>query len=52
MEELTYLTKEEMDQIDGGSLIGFMIGAAGYLLGRAAESIASHPVGGPRHYEI
>jgi hypothetical protein len=52
MEKLTSLTKEEMSQIDGGSLIGFAIGYVSYFLEQAAESIASHPVGGSRRYEI
>ena len=52
MENLTTLTKEEMNLIDGGSLIGFAIGFAGYFIEQAAGIIAAHPVGGPRHYEI
>ena len=52
MENLTDLTTEEMDQIDGGSLIGFAMGFAGYFLEQAAEVIAAHPVGGSRRYEI
>ncbi|CAM3448562.1 bacteriocin [Flavobacterium chungbukense] len=52
MENLEILTKEELNQVEGGSLIGFAIGFAGYFLEKAADVIASHPVGGPRHYEI
>jgi hypothetical protein len=52
MENLTPLSTEEMNQTEGGSFVGFALGFAGYLLERAAESIAAHPVGGPRHYEI
>jgi bacteriocin-like protein len=52
MEEFTLLSKEEMNQIDGGSFVGWLIGSAGYLLERAANTIASHPVGGSRNYQI
>lgn len=52
MENLTQLTTEEMNHIEGGSLIGFVLGFTGYLLERAADSIAAHPVGGGHHYEI
>lgn len=52
MENLIVLTNEEMNQIDGGSLIGFAIGFVGYFLEQAADSIAAHPVGGSRRYEI
>lgn len=52
MENLTALTNEEMNQIDGGSLIGFVIGFVGYFVEQAADVIAAHPVGGPRRYEI
>ncbi|MDL2141069.1 MULTISPECIES: bacteriocin [Flavobacterium] len=52
MENLTQLTTEEMNHIEGGSIIGFVLGFTGYLLERAADSIAAHPVRGGHHYEI
>lgn len=52
MEKLLFLTEEEMNQIGGGGIVGWCIGVIGYLVESAANSIASHPVGGPRHYEI
>lgn len=52
MENLQELSEKEMSQIEGGSLIGFLIGFAGAALEKASKVIADHPVGGSRNYQI